>query len=108
MNKLENWRIRPSSIKFAKDSCKCHGGHATVSKAFLVGDNDGGYIWSKLYNLDQNLQSDAQSAWSGDYDRKAADRQQDDEGGLSEEEDDDEQRQESDSDIVSRGKVGRD
>lgn len=107
MNKLENWRIRPSSIKFPKDAHKFHGGYATVSKAFLVGDNDVGYIWSKCYNPDQDLRPGGQSSRSGDHDPEAANHQRDDEGDFGEEEDGNGLGQKSDSDILSRGKVGR-
>ncbi|KAG8958592.1 hypothetical protein FRC05_008777, partial [Tulasnella sp. 425] len=40
MKKLEKWRIRLSSIKAPRDARQFHGGHAIVSKAFLLRDDE--------------------------------------------------------------------
>ncbi|KAG8963119.1 hypothetical protein FRC05_004918 [Tulasnella sp. 425] len=40
MERLEKWRIHPSSIKSPEDAREFRGGHATVSKAFLLADDD--------------------------------------------------------------------
>ncbi|KAG8948326.1 hypothetical protein FRC04_009821 [Tulasnella sp. 424] len=40
MEKLSDWRIDPSLIRFPEEPCESHGGHATVSKAFLPDDED--------------------------------------------------------------------
>lgn len=105
MQKLENWRIPSSLIKFPKHAREFHGGHATVSKALLAGNNSEGYILRRRHNPDEVLQSDGQSSGSGGHIEEAADRRRDDKGELGEEEDH-EQEYESGSDSVSGAKVG--
>ncbi|KIO23333.1 hypothetical protein M407DRAFT_27181 [Tulasnella calospora MUT 4182] len=40
LDRLAQWRIDPSSIKFPKDACEFRGGHSTTSRAFLVPTSD--------------------------------------------------------------------
>ncbi|KAG8958234.1 hypothetical protein FRC05_009085, partial [Tulasnella sp. 425] len=92
MKKLKKWRIYPSSIKSPKDACQFHGGHAAVSKAFLLGGGrgDGGYR-HKSYRPREVMQLCRPSPKSDDHTRGAANHKRDAEGEPDDQEKDDEE-----------------
>ncbi|KAG8963469.1 hypothetical protein FRC05_004720 [Tulasnella sp. 425] len=92
MEKLKKWRISPSSIKAPKDARRFHGGHATVSKAFLLdSDRYDMWFWGKSYSPREVLQLCRQSSESDEPIRGAADHRRDAEEELDDEGKDEEQ-----------------
>ncbi|KAG8958975.1 hypothetical protein FRC05_008257 [Tulasnella sp. 425] len=105
MKNIEKWRIHPSSIKSPKVAREFHGGHATVSKAFLLDTNPTRLSWEKPYDSREVLQLCRSSSESNDHIRRAAGHRWDAEEELDEEEKDDKKEHGSDSDELWYGQV---
>ncbi|KAG8965866.1 hypothetical protein FRC05_002983 [Tulasnella sp. 425] len=100
MENLSDWRIRPSSIKAPEDARQFHGGHATVTKAFLLDGDEDGYWFadSDTYDSKKAMQLCRQFPESDDRIRGAADHRRGAEGEFDDDEEEDEEEHTSNID----------